>query len=131
MFRTILFLVLVGLAAFAATVLAEQQGDVALVWHGLRYSTSIPKFAAMFGTVLVLAMSLWAIIVGAWRLPARMRVRLLPSSRLCLRLRRQPILAPTPCSLSPLRSSYSTSARCRVSYLRMNARRSPLLSAAA
>jgi HemY protein len=75
MFRTILFLVLVGLAAFAATVLAEQQGDVALVWHGLRYSTSIPKFAFMFGTVLVLAMLLWALVVGVWRLPARMRRR--------------------------------------------------------
>lgn len=75
MFRTILFLVLVGLAAFAATVIAEQQGDVALVWHGLRYSTSIPKFAFMFGTVLVLAMLLWAALLGLWRLPARLRRR--------------------------------------------------------
>ena len=75
MFRTILFLVLVGLAAFAAAVIAEQQGDVALVWHGLRYSTSIPKFAFMFGAVLVLAMLLWAILLLLWRLPARMRRR--------------------------------------------------------
>ena len=52
MLRAILFLVLVGLAAFAAAVIAEQHGDVSLVWNGWRITTSIPLFALVLGVAL-------------------------------------------------------------------------------
>jgi HemY protein len=73
MLRTILFLVLVGIAAFAAAVLAEQHGDVALVWNGWRVTT--PVSALAFGWALVVAMLLWAVLRGLWRLPGYLRRR--------------------------------------------------------
>jgi HemY protein len=75
MLRTILFLVLVGLAAFAAAVIAEQHGDVVMVWHGLRFTTTVPKFVLMFGAALVLAIALWSLVRGLWRLPRHVRRR--------------------------------------------------------
>jgi HemY protein len=75
MFRAILFLVLVGLAAFAAAVIAEQHGDVSLVWNGWRITTSIPLFALAFGLALVLAILLWVVARGLWRLPGHLRRR--------------------------------------------------------
>jgi HemY protein len=75
MLRAILFLVLVGLAAFAAAVIAEQHGDVSLVWNGWRITTSIPLFALALGATLVAAMSVWAVVRGLWRLPGHLRRR--------------------------------------------------------
>ncbi len=75
MLRTILFLLLVGLAAVAAAVLAEQNGNVVMVWHGLRFTTSIPKFALMFGAALALAIAIWSVVRGLWRLPHHVRRR--------------------------------------------------------
>ena len=75
MFRTILFLVLVGLAAFVAAVIAEQHGDVSLVWNGWRITTSIPVFALAFGLALALAILVWVVVRGLWRLPGHLRRR--------------------------------------------------------
>src|SRR5919198_3934694 len=75
MFRTILFLVLVGLVALGAAWVAEQRGDVSVLWHGWRVTISIPLFAAMLVAAFVIAMALWAIVRGLWRLPGHMRRR--------------------------------------------------------
>lgn len=72
MLRTILFLVLVGLAALAATM-AEQHGGVVLLWNGLRITIS--AFALGLAAPLVAAMLLWAVLRPLWRLPARIRHR--------------------------------------------------------
>ena len=72
MLRTILFLVLVGLAALAATM-AEQHGGVVLLWNGLRITIS--AFALGLAAPLVAAMLLWAVLRPLWRLPARIRRR--------------------------------------------------------
>jgi len=75
MLRTILFLVLVGLAALAGALIAEQTGDVVMVWHGLRFTTTVPKFVAMFGGALVLGIIIWSTLRGLWRLPRHVRRR--------------------------------------------------------
>jgi HemY protein len=75
MLRTILFLILIGLAAVAGAVIAEQHGDVVMVWNGLRFTTTVPKFVLMFGAALVLAVVIWSAVGGLWRLPGHVRRR--------------------------------------------------------
>ena len=45
MYRIILFLVLIALAAAGAAWVADQSGDVALSWDGWRVQTTLPVFA--------------------------------------------------------------------------------------
>ena len=73
MFRIILFLVLIALAASGATWVAEQPGDVMLSWGGWRVETSLSVFALALGLVLVVAMLAWAIVRGLWRTPQRLK----------------------------------------------------------
>jgi HemY protein len=73
MFRIILFLVLIALAALGATWVAEQPGDVMLSWGGWRVETSLSVFALALGLVLVVAMLAWAIVRGLWRTPQRLK----------------------------------------------------------
>ncbi len=73
MFRIILFLVLIALAAAGAAWVADQSGEVALSWSGWRVQTTLPVFALMLGAVLVAAMLAWSILRGLWRTPERVR----------------------------------------------------------
>jgi HemY protein len=73
MFRIILFLVLIALAAAGAAWVADQSGDVALSWSGWRIQTSLPVFALILGAVIVAAMLAWSILRGLWRTPERVR----------------------------------------------------------
>ena len=49
MYRIILFLLLIALAAVGAAWMADQTGDVALSWDGWRVDTSLPVFALALG----------------------------------------------------------------------------------
>src|SRR3984885_11834169 len=73
MYRIILFLVLIALAALGAAWIADQGGDVALSWHGWRAQTSLPVFALALGATIVAAMLAWTILLALWRMPGRMR----------------------------------------------------------
>jgi len=53
MYRIILFLVLIALAAAGAAWIADQTGDVTLSWGGWRMQTSLPVFALALGVAVV------------------------------------------------------------------------------
>src|SRR5450432_339123 len=73
MFRIVLFLVLIALAAAGSAWVAEQPGDVALSWGGWRVHTSLPVFALALGIAIVAAMLAWSILRGLWRTPEKLR----------------------------------------------------------
>jgi HemY protein len=73
MYRIILFLVLIALAAAGAAWLADQSGDVALSWGGWRVQTSLPVFALALGVAIVAAMLAWTILRALWRMPERIK----------------------------------------------------------
>src|SRR6202011_1185975 len=73
MYRIILFLVLIALAAAGAAWVADQTGDVALTWGAWRVETSLPVFALALGTAIVAAMLVWSLLRGLWRLPEKIR----------------------------------------------------------
>lgn len=74
MIRIVVFLVLIGLAAFGGAWLADQPGDVSLVWNGWRIHTSLPVFVLSIGLVIAVAIFAWSLLRGMWRLPRRLRV---------------------------------------------------------
>ena len=59
MYRIILFLLLIALAAAGAAWMADQSGDVVLSWDGWRVQTSLPVFALALGVIVVAAMLAW------------------------------------------------------------------------
>jgi len=73
MYRIILFLVLIALAAAGAAWVADQSGDVALSWGGWRVQTSLPVFALALGVAIVAAMLAWSILRALWRTPKRIK----------------------------------------------------------
>ena len=73
MFRIILFLVLIALAAAGAAWVADQTGDVALSWGGWRVVTTLPVFVLALGVVVVAAMLAWTLLRALWRMPDRIR----------------------------------------------------------
>ena len=73
MYRIILFLILIALAAAGAAWVAEQTGDVVLSWGGLKVSTSLPVFALALGVAIVVAMLAWSILRGLVRTPGRIK----------------------------------------------------------
>src|SRR6202171_4265962 len=73
MYRIILFLGLIALAAAGAAWIADQTGEFALSWGGWRVETSLPVFALALGVIVVAAMMLWAMLRGLWRTPERIR----------------------------------------------------------
>ncbi|MDO9062316.1 MAG: heme biosynthesis HemY N-terminal domain-containing protein, partial [Bradyrhizobium sp.] len=75
MYRIILYLVLIALAAAGAAWVAEQGGDVALSWGGWRVEASVPVFALALGITIVAAMLAWSILRALWRAPARLKHR--------------------------------------------------------
>jgi len=73
MYRIILFLVLIALAAAGAAWIADQTGDVVLSSGGWRVETSLPVFALALGVIVVAAMLAWSILRGLWRTPQRIK----------------------------------------------------------
>src|SRR5258705_3328161 len=73
MYRIILFLVLIALAAAGAAWVADQPGDVVLSWGGWRIESSLPVFALALGLTIVAAMLAWSILRGLWRTPEKLR----------------------------------------------------------
>jgi HemY protein len=73
MYRIILFLLLIALAASGAAWVADQTGDVALSWDRWRFHTSLPVFALALGVAMAVAVLAWSILRGLWRLPERLR----------------------------------------------------------
>jgi HemY protein len=73
MYRIILFLVLIALAAAGAAWVAEQTGDVTLSWGGWRVATSLPVFALALGVTVLAAMLAWSIFRALWRTPEKIR----------------------------------------------------------
>ena len=73
MYRIILFLALIALAAAGAAWVADQTGDVVLSSGGWRVETSLPVFALALGVMLVAAMLAWSILRGLWRTPQRIK----------------------------------------------------------
>src|SRR6202171_593598 len=73
MYRIILFLLLIALAAAGAAWVAEQTGDVTLSWGGWRVATSLPVFALALGVAIVAGMLAWSILRGLWRMPEKIK----------------------------------------------------------
>ena len=73
MYRIILFLGLIALAASGAAWVADQSGDVVLSWDGWRVATTLPVFALALGIAIVAAMLAWSLILALWRTPEKIR----------------------------------------------------------
>ena len=73
MYRIILFLALIALAASGAAWVADQTGDVALSWNNWRVHATLPVFALGLGIAIVAAMIAWSVLRAAWRLPEKIR----------------------------------------------------------
>jgi HemY protein len=71
MYRIILFLLLIALAAAGAAWVADQPGDVVLSWGGWRAVMTLPVFALALGATVVAGVLLWSVLRGLWRLPGR------------------------------------------------------------
>jgi HemY protein len=73
MIRIILFLLLIALAGWGASWVAEQPGDVVFVSGNLKMSTTLPRFLAGIGILVAAAIFLWAVLGLLWRTPGRIR----------------------------------------------------------
>ena len=73
MYRIILFLVLIALAAVGAAWVADQAGDVVLSWGGWRIRTSLPVFALALGVTIVAVLLAWSLLRALWRTPEKIR----------------------------------------------------------
>jgi HemY protein len=73
MYRIILFLLLIALAAAGAAWVADQPGDVVMTWGGWRASPSMPTFVLLLGIVVVAAILGWTILLALWRMPQRIK----------------------------------------------------------
>jgi len=73
MYRIILFLLLVALAAWGAAWVADQPGEVLLSWDGGRIHSTLPVFVLALGITVVAAMAAWVVLRALWRLPEKIR----------------------------------------------------------
>ena len=73
MYRIVLFLLLIALAAAGAAWVADQPGEVVLTWGHWRASPTLPRFALLLGVTIVAAMLAWSMLRGLWRMPKRIR----------------------------------------------------------
>src|SRR5579871_5041364 len=73
MYRIILFLLSIALAAAGAAWVADQAGDVDLTWKSWRIHTTLPVFALGLGLAIVAAMAGWSLLRALWRLPEKIR----------------------------------------------------------
>jgi HemY protein len=75
MIRIILFLALIAAMAAGAAWIADQPGDVALSWGGMRVEMALPVFVMLVGIAVVAGMFLLWVLLGLLRTPQRMRRR--------------------------------------------------------
>ncbi|WP_213735897.1 heme biosynthesis HemY N-terminal domain-containing protein [Bradyrhizobium sp. dw_411] len=73
MYRIILFLVLIALAGWGASWVADQPGEVLISWSGGKAHPSLPVFVLLVGIVVVASILAWTILLAFWRLPERLR----------------------------------------------------------
>jgi HemY protein len=73
MIRIILFLLLIALAAWGATWVADQPGDVLVTLPGWSAHPSLPVFLLLLGIAIVAAIIVWTILLALWRLPKHIR----------------------------------------------------------
>jgi HemY protein len=73
MYRIILFLLLIALAAAGAAWVADQTGDVVLSWGGVKVVTTLPVFALALAVTVVAAMLAWSLLRALWRMPEKIR----------------------------------------------------------
>lgn len=73
MIRIILFLLLIALAGWGASWVAEQPGDIVFVSGNLKLSTTLPRFLAGLGVLVAAAILLWWVLGLLWRTPGRIR----------------------------------------------------------
>jgi HemY protein len=73
MYRIILFLLLIALAAAGAAWIADQPGDIVFPWHGDKAHVTLLVFAVGFGIAVVVAMAVWNSLWALWRLPEKIR----------------------------------------------------------
>src|SRR5450755_1903287 len=73
MYRIILFLLLIALAAAGAAWMADQPGDVVLSWGSWRARPPLPVFVLLLGIVIVAAILAWTILLTLWRTPERIK----------------------------------------------------------
>jgi HemY protein len=75
MFRIVLFLLLIALAAVGAAWVADQPGDVMLTWGGTKLTTTLPVFVLGIAIIVVSAMIVLGLAGALWRTPGRVRRR--------------------------------------------------------
>ena len=75
MFRIVLFLILIALAAAGAAWVADQPGELVLTAGGYRLSTTLPRFVFMLGLFAAFVVLIWSILTTVWRTPGRLRRR--------------------------------------------------------
>lgn len=73
MIRIILFLLLIALAGWGASWVAEQPGDIVFVSGNLKMSTTLPRFVAGFAILVAAVIFLWWVLGLLWRMPGRIR----------------------------------------------------------
>src|SRR5262245_25906870 len=73
MVRIILFLLLTGAAGLGAAWIADQNGNLTLVWNGWRVSTTLPVAVLIFGLAAAAMLFFWSILAGLLGLPRRVR----------------------------------------------------------
>lgn len=75
MIRIIIFLIIVAIAAFAATWVGDQHGDVAISWGGWRAETTLPVFVLGLTLLALAAVAVWSVLRNLWQAPNRLRRR--------------------------------------------------------
>jgi HemY protein len=73
MLRIVLFLVLIALAAWGASLIADVPGDVVVLWSGTKSTTTVGVLALALGVTIIAAIFLWGLANALWRTPARIR----------------------------------------------------------
>jgi HemY protein len=73
MYRIILFLVLIALAGWGASWVADQPGEVLISWSGGKAHPSLPTFVLLLGIAIVAAIVAWTVLLTFWRLPERIK----------------------------------------------------------
>src|SRR5262245_28039297 len=69
MIRVVLYLVLVGLAAFGAAWLADRPGEVAITWLGWHIETSMMVVVIALVTAVWIAILAWSVMRAVLRSP--------------------------------------------------------------
>ena len=73
MLRIVLFLVLIALAAWGASLIADVPGDVVVLWSGTKSTTTVGVIALSLGVIIIAAIFLWSVANALWRTPVRIR----------------------------------------------------------